>query len=116
LIFIWAITGIYFTQHFYAENHNGEIRAGVRTELPLPIGGDIQIKVGANQLQMEYLNPCELKDPVRQLRKPTDQQIPKTKRIIDEGGILPIIIDTDGYIIAGWHMAEAARQMDIPYG
>ncbi|PCJ96238.1 MAG: DNA methylase N-4 [Zetaproteobacteria bacterium] len=66
-----------------------------------------------NQLQMEYLNPRELKDPVRQLRKPTDQQIPKTKRIIDEGGILPIIIDTNNYIIAGWHMAEAARQMKI---
>lgn len=46
--FARGFTGIYFTQHFYAENHNGEIRAGVRTEPPLPIGGDIQIKVGAN--------------------------------------------------------------------
>ena len=45
--FARGFTGIYFTQHFYAENHNGEIRAGVRTEPPLPIGGDIQIKVGA---------------------------------------------------------------------
>ncbi len=44
--FARGFTGIYFTQHFYAENHNGEIRAGVRTEPPLPIGGDIQIKVG----------------------------------------------------------------------
>lgn len=44
--FARGFTGIYFTQHFYAENHNGEVRAGVRTEPPLPIGGDIQIKVG----------------------------------------------------------------------
>ena len=45
--FARGFTGIYFTQHFYAENHNDEIRAGVRTEPPLPIGGDIQIKVGS---------------------------------------------------------------------
>lgn len=44
--FARGFTGIYFTQHFYAENHNGEVRAGVRTEPPLPIGGDVQIKVG----------------------------------------------------------------------
>ncbi|MGH1378713.1 MAG: hypothetical protein ACRBB3_07810 [Alphaproteobacteria bacterium] len=44
--FARGFTDIYFTQHFYAENHNGEVRAGVRTEPPLPIGGDIQIKVG----------------------------------------------------------------------
>ncbi len=44
--FARGFTGIYFTQHFYAENHNGEVRAGVRTEPPLPIGGDIQIKAG----------------------------------------------------------------------
>lgn len=45
--FARGFTGTYFTQHFYAENHNGEIRAGVRTEPPLSIGGDIQIKVGS---------------------------------------------------------------------
>lgn len=45
--FARGFTGIYFTQHFYAENNNGEIRAGVRTEPPLPISGDIQIKVGS---------------------------------------------------------------------
>lgn len=45
--FARGFTGIAFTQHFYAENNNGEIRAGVRTEPPLPIGGDIQIKVGS---------------------------------------------------------------------
>lgn len=44
--FTRGFTGIYFTQHFYAENHDGEVRAGVRTEPSLPIGGDIQIKVG----------------------------------------------------------------------
>lgn len=44
--FTRGFTGIYFTQHFYAESHDGEVRAGVRTEPSLPIGGDIQIKVG----------------------------------------------------------------------
>lgn len=44
--FAKGFTGIYFTQHFYVENYNGQIRAGVRTEPPLPIGGDVQIKVG----------------------------------------------------------------------
>lgn len=46
--FTRALTGIYFTQHFYAENHNGEVRAGVRIEPPIPIGGDIQIKTANN--------------------------------------------------------------------
>lgn len=46
--FVKGLTGIYFTQHFYAENNNGEIRAGLRTDPPLPIGGDVQIKVGEN--------------------------------------------------------------------
>jgi hypothetical protein len=44
--FVRGFTGVYFTQNFYAENHDGEIRAGVRTYPPLPIGGDVQIKVG----------------------------------------------------------------------
>lgn len=44
--FTRGFTGIYFTQHFYAENYDGEVRAGVRTEPPLPISGDVQIKVG----------------------------------------------------------------------
>lgn len=44
--FARGFTGIYFTQNFYAENNEGEIRAGVRTYPALPIGGDIQIKVG----------------------------------------------------------------------
>lgn len=49
--FARGFTGIYFTQNFYAENNNGEIRAGVRTYPALPIGGDIQIKV-AEKLYM----------------------------------------------------------------
>jgi hypothetical protein len=44
--FARGFTGVYFTQNFYAENNNGELRAGVRTYPALPIGGDIQIKVG----------------------------------------------------------------------
>ncbi|MEZ5814428.1 MAG: hypothetical protein R3E13_06880 [Alphaproteobacteria bacterium] len=44
--FARGFTGIYYTQLFYAENNNGQVRAGVRTDPPLPIGGDVQIKVG----------------------------------------------------------------------
>lgn len=43
--FARQFTGNYFSQYFYAENYNGEIRAGIRSEPALPIGGDIQIKV-----------------------------------------------------------------------
>lgn len=42
-----SLFGQYITYNFYAENYNGEIRAGVRTEPHIPIGGDVQIKVGA---------------------------------------------------------------------
>jgi hypothetical protein len=42
-----SLFGQYVTYNFYAENHDGEIRAGVRTEPQIPIGGDVQIKVGA---------------------------------------------------------------------
>ncbi len=44
--FARGFTGSYFTQHFYAENYDGEVRAGVRSEPSLPIAGDVQIKVG----------------------------------------------------------------------
>lgn len=40
-----AMSGTYFTYNFYAENHDGEIRAGVRSEPAIPIIGDVQIKV-----------------------------------------------------------------------
>lgn len=36
----------YLTQYFYAERNNGEVRVGVRSEPPVPINGDVQIKVG----------------------------------------------------------------------
>ncbi len=41
-----AMSGTYFSYNFYAENHDGEIRAGVRSEPAIPISGDVQIKVG----------------------------------------------------------------------
>jgi len=41
-----AMSGTYYSYNFYAENHDGEIRAGVRSEPAIPINGDIQIKVG----------------------------------------------------------------------
>lgn len=44
--FVRHFIGTYFTHHFYAENYNGEVRAGVRSEPAIPIGGDIQLKVG----------------------------------------------------------------------
>lgn len=34
------------TYNFYAENHDGEIRTGIRSEPAIPINGDVQIKVG----------------------------------------------------------------------
>lgn len=40
-----AMSGTYYSYHFYAENHDGEIRAGVRSEPAIPINGDVQIKV-----------------------------------------------------------------------
>ena len=36
----------YATYNFYAENNNGQVRAGIRTEPFFPIYGDIQILVG----------------------------------------------------------------------
>lgn len=41
-----AMNGTYYSYNFYAENHDGEIRAGVRSEPAIPINGDVQIKVG----------------------------------------------------------------------
>lgn len=42
-----ALTRTYYAHNFYAENNNGQIRVGVRSEPAIPIGGDIQIKVGS---------------------------------------------------------------------
>jgi hypothetical protein len=39
--------GQYYTYNFYAQNYNGEIRAGIKTEPAFPISGDVQIKTGA---------------------------------------------------------------------
>ena len=41
-----ALSGTYYSYNFYAENHDSEIRAGVRSEPAIPINGDVQIKVG----------------------------------------------------------------------
>lgn len=41
-----SLFGQYVTYNFYAENYDGEIRAGVRAEPDIPIAGDVQIKVG----------------------------------------------------------------------
>ena len=41
-----AMSGTYYAYNFYAQNHDGEIRAGVRSEPAIPINGDVQIKVG----------------------------------------------------------------------
>lgn len=66
-----------------------------------------------NELQIEYLPPRELKDYHRQLRKPNNQ-IEKTKQMIEACGLVtPIVIDKDNTVVVGWHLAEAARQMNI---
>ena len=41
-----ALLKVYATYNFYAENNNGQVRAGIRTEPRFPIFGDIQILVG----------------------------------------------------------------------
>ncbi|MGN7503707.1 MAG: hypothetical protein ACTHPO_12065 [Alphaproteobacteria bacterium] len=41
-----ALSGTYYSYNFYAENYDGEIRAGVRSEPAIAINGDVQIKVG----------------------------------------------------------------------
>ena len=67
-----------------------------------------------NSLQIDYLHPCELKDYQRQFRKPTDKQISKTMRLIEECGVTqPIVIDKKNTVVIGWHFVEAARQLDI---
>lgn len=38
--------GQHFTYNFYAENNDGEVRAGIKTEPAFPISGDVQIKAG----------------------------------------------------------------------
>lgn len=66
-----------------------------------------------NELQIEYLHPKKLKDYHRQLRIPK-KQIEKTKRMLKACGLVtPIIIDNDNTIIVGWHLAEAARQINM---
>lgn len=66
-----------------------------------------------NKIQIKYLSPKELKDYHRQLRVPK-KQIEKTKRLLRSYEIItPIIIDNDNTIVVGWHLAEAARQLDI---
>ena len=66
-----------------------------------------------NELQIEYLHPKKLKNYHRQLRIPK-KQIEKTKRMLEACGLVtPIIIDNDNTIIVGWHLAEAARQINM---
>ncbi len=44
--FMRGFTGNYFTYHFFAEKRDNQIRAGIMSEPAIPIGGDVQIKVG----------------------------------------------------------------------
>lgn len=56
-----SLFGQYITYNFYAENYNGEIRAGVRTEPHIPIAGDVQIKVGGKLYMLTSQNaPVDL--------------------------------------------------------
>ena len=60
--FARAITGTYFSYNFFAENHNGQIRAGVRSEPLIPISGDVQIKVGDTLYTMSTADtPLDMK-------------------------------------------------------
>ena len=67
----------------------------------------------SNELQIQYLNPHELNDYHRQLHTP-NKQIEKTKELINYAGLVtPVIIDNDDIVIIGWHLVEAARQLNI---
>jgi|GEM_PF-2490482 len=44
--FMGQAYGAGITQVFFAENRNGEVRAGVRSEPLIPLAGDVQLKVG----------------------------------------------------------------------
>lgn len=46
--FVRGMTGAFRTLHFFAENRNGEVRAGFMSEPLIPIPGDIQLRVDAN--------------------------------------------------------------------
>ncbi len=48
--FVRSMTGTFRTLHFYAENRNGEVRAGFMSEPLIPIPGDVQIRVDTNPL------------------------------------------------------------------
>lgn len=48
--FARGLTGAFRTLHFFAENRNGEVRAGFMSEPLLPIPGDIQIRVDDDPL------------------------------------------------------------------
>jgi len=48
--FVRGMTGAFRTLHFYAENRNGEIRAGFMSEPLIAIPGDVQIRVDSNPL------------------------------------------------------------------
>lgn len=68
----------------------------------------------SNKLQIEYLCPKLLKDYKHQLRKPTKKQIEKTKTLIEACSLVtPIVIDKENTIVIGWHLAEAARQLNV---
>ena len=60
--FARSMTGAYYSYNFFAENHNGEIRAGVRSEPLIPISGDVQIKVGSTLYTMTTADtPLDMK-------------------------------------------------------
>lgn len=48
--FVRGMTGAFRTLHFYAENRNGEVRAGFMSEPLIAIPGDVQIRVDSNPL------------------------------------------------------------------
>jgi len=50
--FAKGFIGQYFTYQFYAENKNGEIRAGIKSEPAIAISGDVQIKIGKKLITM----------------------------------------------------------------
>lgn len=69
--------------------------------------------IGHNtKMEIQYLDPCSLKDYERQFRKPNKNQIIKSQRLLEEFGFpIPAVIDDNLTIVIGWHLVQAARQL-----
>ena len=66
-----AVFGTYITHNFYVENHEGELRVGVRSEPAIPISGDVQVRVGDKLYTITaHDTPIDLAPEISQTNNP----------------------------------------------